>query len=529
MFKVVLVDDEPSVLEGLRIFVDWDKMGFEVVGEASDGAASFSVICDKQPELVICDIRMPGLTGIELIEKVNASVYPPPKFILLSGYTDFSYAQKALQLGALGYLTKPLDGEEMARELAHAAGTIENERNLRQENLELIQYTANQLYNDIMDGKRDEKLSRKARLIFDISDNAKIRMVQFIADTGGEISNGPKRDIHDMLMRLTGVENENGIFYSGSGSYMIVMHDGIRAFTYHARLAEQLTGTLNAAGLKRYGLRAFWALISGVSGGEASEAVYTCGQQLARLQAYCMLHPGNHVMCYEALGNVPMLPEQTDFGDETALFPELPFDKIVSALKGNDAHAVSSAVDAFFCKLNQDRISRRLYAICLYRLADVVKKMAYAYGIEANRVVRNFTESVGAMNPNCKQLALDMCQYLFQRQTINDDKPWALLENEIIDYVKANCRKSLSLQTIAEKFSLPAMIISKIIKKKTGKKFNDYFNYLRIEYAKTLIASENMKITAICEESGYADYGYFIEKFKEFTGVSPSEYKKKYS
>jgi len=69
MLKTVIVDDEPSVLEGLKIFVDWQKEGYEIVGEASDGLSAYPVIREKHPDLVICDIRMPGLTGLELLEK----------------------------------------------------------------------------------------------------------------------------------------------------------------------------------------------------------------------------------------------------------------------------------------------------------------------------------------------------------------------------------------------------------------------------------------------------------------------------
>jgi two-component system, response regulator YesN len=528
MLKVVLVDDEPSVLEGLRIFLDWDKMGFEIVGEASDGATSFSVIRETKPELVICDIRMPGLNGLELIEKVNANINPAPKFILLSGYNDFAYAQKALHLGALGFLTKPLNSEELTREISRVAGMIENERNAKQENLELIRYTTNQLYNDIMDGKRSEKLSRKARFIFGIPENAKIRVVQFISDAGEKTNNIPETKIFDLLMCLTGIQNENCVFYNGSGSYVIVMHDGMQAFSYDAELAEWLSGQLNSLDSKSYGFNAFWTLISGVSDSEILESIYSCGKQLEQLQTYCMLHPGNNVIYYKALYESSILFEQSKAGLGT-VFPELPFDMVVNALKGNDAREVSNAVDKFFYELDQNGGSRGLYSICLYRLADIIRKMAYAYGINANSVILNFNRSIGNMNPNCKKLALDMCNFIFQKQNINNDKPLILLENEVIDYIKANYTKSLSLQNIAEKFSLSAIIISKIIKKKTGQKFNHYFNYLRIEYAKMLIASANMKITAVCEEAGYADYSYFTEKFKEFSGVSPSEYKKKYS
>lgn len=528
MLKVLLVDDEPSVIEGLRIFVNWNQMGFEIVGEASDGTSSFSLISKTRPELVICDIWMPGLNGLELIEKVNANIYPTPKFILLSGHNDFAYAQKALQLSAIGYLTKPLCPEELTHELTNAASMIQNERISKQENLELIRYTTNQLYNDIMAGKCSEKLIRKARFIFNIPENAKVRVVQFITDAGDKTYNNPENRVYDLLMRLTGIQNENCVFYNGNGNYVIVMNDSMQAFQSDAIFAEQLTGQLKTIDPENYGFCAFWTLISGVSNSGVLESIYSCGKQLEQLQTYCLLHPESSVVCYNSLDESVLLNEQSKTGLGT-VFPELFFDNIVNALKGNDEREVSSVVDKFFNELNKNGGSRSLYSIYLYRLADVVGKMAYAYGIDVNRAIHHFTKSIDNMNPNCKKLAIDMCIFVFQKQNINNNKPLVLLENEIINYIKTNFRNSLSLQNIAEIFSLSPIIISKIIKKKTEKKFNDYLNYLRIEYAKMLIASANMKITSVCDESGYADYCYFTEKFKELTGVSPSEYKKKYS
>jgi two-component system response regulator YesN len=527
VFKVLLVDDEPSVLEGLRIFVDWNRLGLEIIGEAPDGAASFSVIQNLRPDLVICDIRMPGLNGLELIEKVNDEIVPAPKFILLSGFNDFSYAQKAIQLGALGFLTKPLDSEELEQELIRVTGIIEKERNTEQENLELIRYTTNQLYNDIMDGKHGEKIIRKAQFIFDIPDNSKLCIVQFITD-GSDAANYPVNNIYDLLIRLTGIKYENCLFYNGNGSYIIVIHEGMEIFKSEAVLVEHLEGLFCKLNPSAYGFNSFWTLISGVSEEDIVNSIFNCGRQLEQLQTYCMLHPEKKVVYFDKFMDKTVLPEQSKPELEND-FPELPFDKVINSLKGNDIHQVTLSVNEFFNELNNIGISRRLYSICLYRLADLVRKMSYSYGIDSTGVILKFTRSVDSMNPNCKKLALDMCSTIFKKQNSNNEKPLFLLENEIIDHIKENYRESLSLQSIAEKFSLSPIIISKIIKKKTGEKFNNYFNYLRIEYAKTLIASENMKITAICEQCGYSDYSYFIEKFKEFTGVSPSEYKKKYS
>jgi len=528
MLKVVLVDDEPSVLEGLRIFADWRGIGFEIAGVASDGTAALSIIRDNKPDLVICDIRMPGLTGLELIERINTDPDTPPKFILLSGYNDFAYAQKALQLGALGYLSKPLDAEELAGELSRAAETIESERNARQESTELIRYTANQLYNDIMDGIHNEKLAVKARSIFGMPENAKVQILQFITKTGAEADNSPEDKIYELLMLITGIQDKNCVFYTGTGSYIVIVHEGMPIFAHHAELKEKLTERLKDVSPEKYGYQTFWTLISDVSDEGVLNNIYSCGKQLEQLKAYCMLNPQNSVIDYNDLKESPLLQKEADSRMDP-VFPELPFDKVINALKGNDPSEVVNTVNEFFDRLNQNVVSHRLFSICLYRLADLVGKMAFAYGIEAGKAILNFTEAVGSLNPNSKKLALEMCIMIFKKLNSNNVKPLVLLENEIMEYMKANYTKSISLQKIAEKFSLPAIIISKIIKKKTGQKFNDYFNYLRIEHAKALFASSDMKIAAVCEESGYTDYGYFVEKFREFTGIAPSEYKKKYS
>ncbi len=528
MLKVVLVDDEPSVLEGLLIFVDWRAIGFEIAGVASDGTSALSIIRDRKPDLVICDIRMPGLTGLELIERISADLDTVPKFMLLSGYNDFAYAQKALQLGALGYLSKPLDAGELASELSNAAETIKNERKAKHETTELIRYTANQLYNDIIDGVHSEKLADKARSIFGIAEKSRVQILQFITDKGAETDNSSEDQIYELLTLITGILDKNSMFYNGNGSYIVIMHEDMPIFAHHAEMKEKLSERLSVVSPEKYGYQAFWALISDVSDRGILDNIRICGKQLEQLKAYCMLNPQNSIIDYKDLKESQLLQTKADSEIEPA-FPELPFDKVINALKGNDQSEVVNTVNEFFDRLNQNVVSRRLFSICLYRFADLVGKMAFAYGIDAGKAILNFTEAVGNKSPNSKKLALEMCSMVFERLNSNNVKPLVLLENEVIEYMKANYVKSLSLQKIADKFSLPAIIISKIVKKKTGHKFNDYINYLRVEHAKTLFASSDMKIAAVCEESGYTDYGYFVEKFREFTGIAPSEYKKKYS
>lgn len=112
-YQVLLVDDEPLALEGVKTGVEWGDLGFRIAGECSDGEEAFSFIKKYTPDLVITDVRMPSLDGLSLIEQVIKYVNPKTKFIVISGYDDFNYAQRALKYQVNHYLLKPVFPEEM--------------------------------------------------------------------------------------------------------------------------------------------------------------------------------------------------------------------------------------------------------------------------------------------------------------------------------------------------------------------------------------------------------------------------------
>lgn len=108
LLKLVIVDDEPILLRGLLETYEWDKMGFEVVGTAQNGAAAIRVIQEKRPHVVLTDIRMRNITGLMVMEEIQKTG-PETLFIVLSAYRDFEYAQQACELGAFAYLLKPIE------------------------------------------------------------------------------------------------------------------------------------------------------------------------------------------------------------------------------------------------------------------------------------------------------------------------------------------------------------------------------------------------------------------------------------
>jgi two-component system, response regulator YesN len=125
--KIFLVDDEPLIRQRLKETIPWEKIGCEIVGEANNGLEAIDLIYQVNPDIIITDIRMPGLSGLELIEQLKNKL-ENVKFILLTGYSDFKYAQCAVKLGVFDFILKPTDELEILEVIARAKSALLKER-----------------------------------------------------------------------------------------------------------------------------------------------------------------------------------------------------------------------------------------------------------------------------------------------------------------------------------------------------------------------------------------------------------------
>ncbi len=143
--QVLLADDEPFILKGLQMLIDWELYGCEIAGTASNGLEAYNIIKSKKIDLAIVDIRMPELTGLELISRVKEEGGLDTDFVILSGFSDFEYAQTALRLGVVDYLLKPVSQKQLVN-LLRKIGVKKDADNVMQEHAEklrracLVQY-----------------------------------------------------------------------------------------------------------------------------------------------------------------------------------------------------------------------------------------------------------------------------------------------------------------------------------------------------------------------------------------------------
>jgi two-component system response regulator YesN len=148
MLKLMVVDDEENVRYVVECLVKKSNLGIELVCQASDGDEGLEKFAQLKSDIVVADIRMPGMDGLEMLRRIKL-VYPAVEIVVISGYSDFAYAQTALQNGALAYLLKPIDEEEFYEALSKASARIEKRRN-EQAKLNKLELTIRKLQSDII-------------------------------------------------------------------------------------------------------------------------------------------------------------------------------------------------------------------------------------------------------------------------------------------------------------------------------------------------------------------------------------------
>lgn len=128
--KLFIADDEQDVREGLRYILDWSELGFYICGEGKNGADTLEQILISRPDVVLMDIRMPKLSGLEVIKQAKEAGFQG-KFIILSGYSDFAYAQEAIKYGVSSYLTKPIDEDKLEKAVLETKNSLTQEQNAK--------------------------------------------------------------------------------------------------------------------------------------------------------------------------------------------------------------------------------------------------------------------------------------------------------------------------------------------------------------------------------------------------------------
>jgi two-component system response regulator YesN len=522
LYKVFLVEDEIVTREGIRDNVDWKSAGFEFCGEAPDGEIALPLIETAQPDVLITDIKMPFMDGLQLCKIIRKRM-PWVKIIILSGHDEFNYAQAAVKLGVTEYLLKPLSALDLRNALQNIASVLDQERRERK-SLERL---------------RDQVEDNLAL----IRENFLLKLVM-----GGESS--PAAIEHSQRLGLDIIAK----------CYLVVLvevalRESAQPFDYNeyqrvARLLSDLVENNPDAFLIRKDMEELVLIVKGGSPEQLKQDVCALTARIKREvedKTMCSLTIGMgrpqqrlgdiHRSFAEALVRVKgaageALPLGSGGGADNAELLKL--DK--SALENHLRFGITDEFDDFFDASIQPlaEVALRSYLVKNYIFVDIVLTTAQFVsdlGGDVGQVVPE-VNGVERLLMNVKtldQMREEIRRILSSALAFRDSQvrhQQALLVHQAKAYIESHYSNSdLSLNEVAAQVNLSPSYFSAVFSQENGETFRDYLTRVRIERAKELLRITNLKCFEIAYQSGYSDPHYFSYIFRKNTGLSPQQFR----
>lgn len=515
MNTILIADDEKNIRDGLKCIIDWNALGFEICAEAANGEEALDKILMFNPSLVLLDIRMPKLYGTELIKLTREKGYQG-KFIILSGYSDFAYAQQAIRYGVDFYLTKPLDEDELLQAVTTIKASIEKE-NAKNNNMRQLQRKAKHviLQELLLGDYSSESLSKQE--LTEMNLDADVYQVVIYE----KFSNDPNYVSYSFAELLNVTNEGNRAFeHQTLHNQEVIILKGDSALTRLQRFLDKYEQNPPQIGSPLDSL--FLAYGRPVHSLEDITHSYTEAATLCSRRFFCM--QGQHTLGYQELPDLHAF--RSEISDvKLEEYATLLTDYLMAFNRNKVAETLHS-LEEFLYLVRNDLTSVRLFLTDLYlRVKETI--------------THKFHDSSLPFPTNAEAIAhIEQCHYLYEiirflseqvdkvmnatgnpsRNTILDD---------ILYYIDHNYRSNIKLESIAPLFGYNSAYLGKIFSKAVGQSFNSYVDSKRIEESKKLLSQNQLKVYEIAELVGYSNADYFHKKFRKYVGESPAEYRKR--
>lgn len=518
MYKVLITDDEPMIREGLRTLIEWEELGFQVVDVAANGKEALQKHERYSPQLMIVDIRMPGMSGLEVIEairKKDESIH----VLILSGYADFDYAKKAIALSIDGYLLKPVDEDELMEYLKKLKITLDKETDLQQRQNEQVEWNLERTIQTMLASSEEQLPIHEdelagAGLLWDGYNVALIRLEQ----EGKEAEPSERAAFKKRLCQVFDEKGRGTIFISELHIGLLLKEnmqfEQVRKGVYkeiEALAAElQLEATVTAGGrVKKF------------------SEINRSYEEAQKLLNQRFFYEGNQLITQatepvckaDACTSVPV--DQEECAEIT--------DKMYFAIDIGNMAAIDQLVTGtghlFITRGCSEQVIKSLF---VQILTGVLGKMSQH---DAEVYARSGQVSVAIMEiyqltryPAVERHVIQLLKGL--NSSVSQGASADKLMRKMIDLIQRNYDENLKLESLADVFNYNSAYLGKLFKNTTGEYFNTYLDKVRIEKAKEFLA-QGMKVYQVAEKIGYANVDYFHAKFRKYVGSSPSGFRKK--
>ena len=521
-YSIILADDEPHILFGMKNGINWEELGFEVVGTAQNGKEALELMEEYRPDLLISDIKMPFMDGLELSKIIHES-YMSTKIILFSGWDDFEYARLAISYGVSEYVMKPINYDEMKKLLIDMHEKLEKEyaEKLNRVRLEKVyavslpllrQQFLSQLVTGPLERQYREQQIKNLKLNFAYSAFYIITVKLHESDSKDVLSElSMKETIKEVFEKISDVKQfgmmDKEVFLLCNNK----KHD-----------IERVTKAVEEAAVRIR--RIFHAdIFCGIS---------TCGNSMEELSAlytqslealeYNLVSKEESYTYYNDI--LPIQKKENDWSSDVEII-----EKIITRCSEEE---LQREVEKLLQKLQAAHYNLNEYQIVvleiLFGISRLYKKYQIAYDEEfagsKKMAVKILSLDTGEELNNWLMNYCKLIRVLIQKKQVDNN---VILATNAMKIVENRFREpTLSVETVCEELHVSSSYFSKIFKQETGSTFLNYLINLRMEEAKRLLHKTDYKSHVIGEMVGYPEPNYFSYVFKKNCGLSPAKYRK---
>lgn len=539
MLKILIVDDEPDICELIHKLIDWKELGLLSLGSCQNGIDAMEIILRQKPDVVITDIQMPGMTGLSLIEKACKQNLQT-KFIVISGYREFEYAQQAIRYGVEDYLLKPISKTDLnlvlKRLIQESGVTLEKEAHENNMRSEIWQKTAilrgNELRQTVTDFNRafhDEYFSFQPGTFLVVCVHVSYR-------NKAEIDRGIiAKVLENVSLRIQELF-KNDVFdceyvLNDCNSYFLMNYSETVHLSYRQR-RDCLQNLLRDVSTQYQNLRITFAMGEPChSVGEIWRAVESAEYaNMLRLYAgtekvveHCKLRerlPDTPECKFTAEDIQNLLRRIETLQKEPALEQ---IRAVYKRFQGVESYSVANLFQVTRTTVLQIR-----YEVVAMGLRE---ELSASEEKEIGIPTENALHKRLANCDTIEELADFMCEYVAaeidycsQLQAKKVGEPVRIAQ----EYIRSHIDRQISLEEVSEKAFVSPGYLSTLFKERTGKNFSDYVIEMRIDEARRLLRSATYSISEVAEQVGYADARHFSKVFQKIVGIKPTSYRKFY-
>lgn len=519
-FSVMLVDDEQFTRQGLRALIDWQSCGMEVIEEADNGEDALQLILEKKPDIVITDIRMPVLDGLELIRKVTSEHREiAPAFIIISGYNDFKYAQQAVRYGVHDFILKPIDQEEMTETLIGLSKKLRADQSLKAKNEELL---ISSMIETLIKGEASEetiaewegrmKHAQLYQYLFIELNDVHPWENSPVSFTPNEFKQQTQETIRKLLADF------NTVYMHEHRGRLGLMVTDVLLSRYEGNIV-QFIQELHDELTRMFDDRVFIYVGKPVD-------------QLSKLhESY---RAAKDALLYKYMYDDTKIVNYEDIRDRELVFIESDrtlFNQLLDQLEEHRIDELKVTIDQLFDEFRTKGFAPEAIKMNIHQcVTNVVNLIKELNGDERTLVSLEPILSWHDLNLSLQELKRLYTNFMtessdYLKQLRREYGKGGI--HQIKNYIDQNFHKNISLKSIASEFYMNSVYLGQLFKKHYGVYFNEYLLGLRIQEAKKLLRQTDLRIYEIAEKVGFSNADYFVTQFEKIEKMTPSEYRNK--